>query len=436
MTDRRYRLDHGAQRHGPVLVAGSPLKLFRLTDAGARLLDRIEAGDEVADSRLVASLVDAGAVHPVPTGDGIGRFGPGDVTIVTPAFGHVPNTASGTTGDTVVVDDGSDPPIPGATVRLDHNYGPAAARNVGLRHVTTPLVAFVDADVHLTADWLEALLPHFDDERVAMVAPRVRSTPGPSALDRYEREHSPLDLGPLPGRVRAGSRISYVPTAAVVCRADAIRVVGGFDESLRFGEDVDLVWRLVEAGHRVRYEPASVVAHDARPTWRAWFAQRVGYGSSAAPLARRHPRALAPLRMSGWSLGAWVSALFVHPVVGLALGAGSAAALVRKLDDLPPRAAFSLAWRGNLAAGTQIAQAVRRVWWPIVALAGLRSRRARIGLLLAAVAARHPVRVADDVAYSIGVWRGVVRERTGAPLVPEISSWPGRRPPKPPAGAR
>lgn len=432
MTDRRYQLDHGAQRYGRVLVGGSPLKLFRLTAAGARLLDRVEAGEAVTESKLVTSLVDAGAVHPVPT-DVPRRFRPDDVTIVTPTFGHTPDTTDDTT---VVVDDGSDPPIAGATVRLEHNRGPGAARNVGFRHVTTPLVAFVDADVHLPVGWLDPLLPHFDDERVGMVAPRVRSTPGASALDRYERDHSPLDLGRQPGRVHAGSRVSYVPSAAVVCRADAIRTVGGFDESLRFGEDVDLVWRLVEAGHRVRYEPASIVTHDARPTWRSWFAQRVGYGSSAAPLSRRHPGALAPLRMSGWSLGAWVSALFVHPIVGLAIGAGSAAALVRKLDDLPPRAAFLLAWRGNLAAGAQIAQAIRRVWWPIVALAGLRSRRARIGLLLAAFAARHPVRVADDVAYSMGVWRGMVRERTVAPVLPEISSWPGRRSPSPPAGAR
>lgn len=433
MTARRYHLDPGAQRYGRVLVGGSPLKLFRLTDAGTRLLDRVEAGEAVTESKLVTSLVDAGAIHPALGDDGTRRSRPDDVTIVTPTFGHMPDTADDAT---VVVDDGSDPPIAGATVRLEHNRGPGAARNVGLGHVTTPLVAFVDADVHLPVGWLDPLLPHFDDERVVMVAPRVRSTPGPSMLDRYERDHSPLDLGPQPGRVHAGSRVSYVPSAAVVCRTDAIRTIGGFDESLRFGEDVDLVWRLVEAGHRVRYEPASIVTHDARPTWRSWFAQRVGYGSSAAPLSRRHPGALAPLRMSGWSLGAWVSAMFVHPVVGLALGAGSAAALVRKLDDLPPRAAFLLAWRGNLAAGTQIAHAIRRVWWPVVALAGLRSRRARVGLLLAAVAARHPVRVADDVAYSIGVWRGIVRERTLAPAVPEISSWPGRRSPSPPAGAR
>lgn len=421
MTSWRYRLDDGAQRHRDVLIGGSPLKLFRLTDAGSRVVDLIEAGDAVAESGLVTSLLDAGVVHPV--GAPSGRFTPSDVTIVMPAFGPVANVRD----DAIIVDDGSDPPLADAAVRLDRNRGPGAARNAGLEHVTTALVAFVDADVHLTDGWLDALLPHFDDDRVALVAPRVRSAAGTSALDRYEAAHSPLDLGPRPGRVRAGSRISYVPAAAVVCRVDSIREIGGFDETLRFGEDVDLVWRLDESGRRVRYEPESVVTHDPRPTWRAWFAQRVGYGSSAAPLSRRHPGALAPLRMSGWSVGAWVSGVLVHPILGATIGAGSAAALVRKLDDVPPRAAFLLAWRGNLAAGGQIAAAIRRVWWPILLLPALRSRRARSGLLLAAIAARHPIRVVDDVAYSVGIWRGVVRERTAAPLVPEVSSWPGRR---------
>lgn len=424
VTAERYRLDHSTRRYGSVVIGGSPLKLFRLTEAGSRVLARIEAGDAVDESPLVASLLDAGAAHPVRAADGRpGRFTADDVTVVTPAFGRPPSRRDGA----IVVDDGSDPPIPDATVRLDRNRGPGAARNAGLGLVTTPLVAFVDADAHLPDGWLDPLLPHFDDDLVALVAPRVRSTPGPSVLERYEREHSPLDLGPRPGRVRAGSRISYVPTAAVVCRTDAIRTVGGFDESLRFGEDVDIVWRLGEAGHRVRYEPGSIVSHDARPTWAAWCSQRVGYGSSAAPLSRRHPGALAPLRASGWSIGAWASGLFVHPLVGLTISAGSAAALVRKLPDLPPRTAFGLAWRGNLAAGTQIAAATRRVWWPFMVPAALASRRARWGLLLAAVAARHPVRLVDDVAYSVGVWRGIVRERTPAPLVPEISSWPGRR---------
>jgi hypothetical protein len=88
-----------------------------------------------------------------------------------------------------------------------------------------------------------------------------------------------------------------------------------------------------------------------------------------------------------------------------------------------------LAGLGNLHAGEQIGSAVRRVWWPLLALAAWRSRSARRVLLAAAIGARHPFRLADDVAYSAGVWRGMLAERAFDPLVPEISSWPGRSTP-------
>jgi mycofactocin system glycosyltransferase len=312
-----------------------------------------------------------------------------------------------------------------------------------MARVTTPLVAFVDTDVELTDGWLEPLLAHFADPAVGLVAPRVRSLGSGSVLERYEQTSSPLDLGPEPARVRPGTRVSYVPAAAIVCRAEAIRQIGGFDESMRYGEDVDLVWRLAAAGWRCRYEPAAEVWHRPRPNWGAWVRQRVGYGSSAALLARRHPGALAPLRMSGWSIATWVLAVIGRPVTGSLVGAGSAAALIRKLPDVPPKAAFTLAAEGNLRAGDQIAGAVRRVWWPVVALAAWRSRTARRVLIVAALAARHPIRLVDDLAYSLGVWRGMITERTLDPVLPEISSWPGRRstearddPTTPPADVR
>ncbi len=372
------------------------------------------------DSRLIDALLDAGAIHPLPAP--AVRYTEADVTIVMPTLGPVATPPPGA----IVVDDGSTPPIPNSTVRLDRNAGPAAARNAGLAHVATPLVAFVDADVELPSGWLDALLPHFDDERVGLVAPRVVSRAGETALERYEHNASPLDLGGQPGRVRAGSRVSYVPAAAMVCRVEALNEVGRFDETLRFGEDVDVVWRLDAAGWRIRYEPAASVTHAPRSGWVAWWHQRVGYGSSAAPLARRHPGALAPMRTSGWSLGAWGVGVGLDPKTGVLIAAVSAAALVRKLPDVPPREAFRLAWLGNLHAGGQIAQAIRRVWWPIVAVAALRSRVARRVLLLSAVAARNPIRFADDVAYSVGVWRGMLAARTLDPIVPQISSWPGR----------
>ena len=76
------------------------------------------------------------------------------------------------------------------------------------------------------AGWLEPLLSCFDDARVALAAPRVTApSPGPRAgiLDRYEAARSPLDLGPVEGRVRARTRVSYVPAAALLARAAAVR---------------------------------------------------------------------------------------------------------------------------------------------------------------------------------------------------------------------
>jgi mycofactocin system glycosyltransferase len=423
----RYRLDNSVQRFGTTVIGGSPLKLFRVTEAGSRLVDRLVAGEAVRESTLVTALLEAGAIHPEP-GPDLAELGPDDITIVTPLHRAAGSALpTGVAARAIVVDDGSPMPIEGATIRLEHNQGPAAARNAGLALVTTPLVAFVDGDVELGDGWLEHLLPHFGDTRVGLVAPRVHSVAGVSSLAGYERDNSPLDLGPQPARVRAGSRVGYVPAAAIVCRTDAVRGIGGFDASLRFGEDVDLVWRLDAAGWRCRYEPAAEVGHAPRPSWQAWVRQRVDYGSSAAPLARRHAGALAPLRMSGWSLGAWALVATGHPLLGSGVGAGSAAALVPKLPDVPPPVAFRLAALGNLRAGDQIANAVRRVWWPLLLIAALRSKSARRVLLASALAARHPLRLADDVAYSVGVWKGVVSERTLDPLLPELTAWPGKQ---------
>jgi mycofactocin system glycosyltransferase len=427
----RYRLDRTFERHGPVVIGGSPLKLFRLTDAGVALVAQIAAGEPVARSTLVDRLLDAGVIHPAPDPAAAHRFTSGDVTVVVPAWcgpGRAPpaSVVADAPPGAVVVDDASPLPVPGAAIRLARNAGPGAARMAGLERVTTPLVAFVDTDVLVPDGWLDRLLGHFDDERVALVAPRVRSAPAPGVLARYERGRSPIDLGPDRARIRAGTRVSYVPAAAIVARVDALRAVGGFDERLRVGEDVDLVWRLDAAGWACRYEPGVEVRHRPRADWRAWLAQRVAYGSSAAPLALRHPGALAPARMSGWSAAAWGLAAARRPLAGLALGAGTAAALVPRLPGVPAAVALRIAGLGTARAGLQLAEAVRRAWWPVVLVAATRSPAARRIGLLSMLAARHPLRLVDDLAYGAGVWKGAWRLRTPAPLLPRFTSWPGR----------
>ena len=403
----RLTRDSTWRRFGNVVLAGSPLRLFRVTDGGGAVLDRIETDEDVAESTLVDRLLDAGAVHPMIEPGGATVFGLNDVTVVTP---HLGGRAS--TDGRLIIDDGSNPPIVGASLRLERNRGPAAARNAARPLVTTSLIAFVDADVDLLdqlgcGSWLTPLLAHFDDPQVGLVAPRVRGEPT-----------SQLDLGDEPGRIRAGTRLSYVPAAAIVVRAEAFDGVGGFDEMLRLGEDVDLVWRLDDAGWSCRYEPASMVWHEPRASMRGRLRQHSGYGSSAAPLSIRHPRSLAPFRSNRWTAVTYLLALAGHPLAAIGVGIGSAAALVPKLPDLPPVTAVRLAATGHLAAAGQLASAVRRVWWPLVITAAIVSRRARLVAVGAMLFA--PASTLTDMAYGVGVWRGVVRHRTIRPLLPDI----------------
>lgn len=471
-TARRFVVDASWRRPGAgrTVVAGSPLRLFRLTPGGVLVAEALERGTTlpIGHQRLTERLLDAGAIHPVVVDTGAGTpstvttpsVEPSDVTVVIPAHGAgaaarlptvVASCRAAGVHEVIVVDDASSPPLPAVdgarTVRLSTNVGPGGARAAGLADVATSVVAFVDDDVDLPEGWLGGLLGHLDDPRVALVAPRVTASPTDSGmLADYERVRGPLDLGLAAARVAAGTRVSYVPAAVLVCRTEAVREIGSFDASLRFGEDVDLVWRLVEAGHRARYEPGVVVHHHVRGDLRSWLCQRAGYGSSAAPLARRHPGALAPVRMSGWSAATWACAATGTPagaVAAAAVGGGTAVALVRKVPDLPVAESLRLALTGHWHAGRSLASAIVRVWWPIALVAACVSRRARRVVIAAVVVpalvdgrgrprrdrVRHvALRLLDDGAYGWGLWRGMVRERSLDAIRPAFGPWPPRDP--------
>jgi mycofactocin system glycosyltransferase len=459
---------------GTVLTGGYPLRVLRLSAAGARHVAGWFSGTPVPDNpkarALARRLLDTGIAHPALAGPPPSERPA--VTVVIPVLdraGELARCLAGLAGPAggppvIVVDDGSRDQAAVSTaaaaagacvLRRAVNGGPAAARNTGLAAAGTPLVAFLDSDCVPEPGWLDALLPHFADPAVGAVAPRiVPHDPGRTWLARYEGASSTLDMGWRPSIVRPGSRVPYVPGAALVVRKEAAGT--GFAEEMRVGEDVDFIWRLGASGWRVRYEPAATMRHQHRVRLRAWFARRKDYGTSAAALELRHPGAVRPLYASAWTAAAWLAAALGHPEAGAAVTGASTALLARRLAKVTgedwPRPACSAAWRlavrqaggGTLAAALPLGSAICRTWWPVALPAAVAVRRLRLplaGLVLAPplldwLDRRPPLdparyvaaRLLDDAGYSLGVWQGCVERRTVRPLMPLLRGrdLPGR----------
>jgi mycofactocin system glycosyltransferase len=438
-----------------VLIGGSPIRVLRLTSSGRRLVERLAAGGPVppasGSQRLVRRLLDGGLAQPRPLASSAAPASA--VTTVIPVRDDPAGLAAtlealGPGCRALVVDDASGKPGPvAAACRLPETKllrqktwgGPAAARNAGWRASHDEFVAFLDANCVPQSGWLDIVLPHFSDPQVAAVAPRIISiapSATPTKLAAYDQVRSPLDLGPHEATVRPRSPVAYVPTAALVVRRRALEGIGGFDEGLRVGEDVDLVWRLAHRGWTIRYEPRAQVAHPTRSQWATWLRQRYAYGTSAAPLARRHGLAVAPASMSAWSAAAWLLVVLGRPLAAVAVAGGSTAALTRRLRGVR-RDAVRLAGAGHLRAGLTAAQAVTRAWPPLAGVIWATHRRSRPAVAAAVIAPpllewaqRKPaldpltylaMRLADDMAYAAGVWAGCLRERSGRALMPDLT---------------
>jgi mycofactocin system glycosyltransferase len=296
--------------------------------------------------------------------------------------------------------------------------------------------------------WLGPLLARFADPAVALAAPRIVALAGHGWLGGYESVRSSLDLGADPALVVPKSRVAYVPSAALVVRRDAVG--DGFDERMHVAEDVDLVLRLHEAGWRLRYEPASRVAHEHRTSLRAWWLRKAYYGTGAAPLSLRHPGSVPPMVLNTWSAAVSVLLLRGRPwsvLAALAVAAGATEQLARKLPVREPRrTAARLIGLGAIGTVQQTADAVTRHYWPIALVAALVSRRARRTVAVIAVAEGlldwwrrrnapdRPgplgyllARRLDDLAYGGGLWWGALRHRTLEPLRP-VGPGPDRSP--------
>jgi len=143
--------------------------------------------------------------------------------------------------------------------------GPGAARNAGWRAAQYPLVWFVDSDCVAEPDALDLLLP-------AMADPEVGGASGSYGIMNPESLLACLIHEEIIERHRAmPSRVDFLATFNVLYRRSVLEQVGGFDERFLKGQDAELSFRVMAAGHQLGFVFDSRVKHYHATSWRRYL---------------------------------------------------------------------------------------------------------------------------------------------------------------------
>ena len=195
--------------------------------------------------------------------------------------------------EVVIVDDGSRDRT--AEISMDFpefrlirqpNRGLSVARNVGMHAARGDLIAYTDSDCVVDPHWLAFMVR-------TMVEGGFDGCGGPN--------YAPHETGRIEGCVAASpgapchvltgeDRAEHLAGCNMVFSKPALLEAGGFDPQFTSaGDNVDICWRMLDAGLRLGFCPAAFVWHFRRNTVKAYYGQQRGYGRAEAMLYAKYP---------------------------------------------------------------------------------------------------------------------------------------------------
>jgi GT2 family glycosyltransferase len=203
----------------------------------------------------------------------------------------------------IVVDDGSKDAtaciaqMHGVRLISTANHGLSAARNTGLEAAQGDIIAYIDDDAMPDPHWLRYLALTFMNTDYAGVG-----GPNLPPPDEYGTAQcvSQAPGGPI-HVLLTDQEAEHIPGCNMAFRRAALQRVAGFDPRFRIaGDDVDICWRLQEAGFTIGYHPSALVWHRRRGSVKRFWTQQLNYGRAEALLEQKWPEKYNALGHLTW----------------------------------------------------------------------------------------------------------------------------------------
>ncbi|NLB60794.1 MAG: glycosyltransferase [Lentisphaerae bacterium] len=166
-------------------------------------------------------------------------------------------------------------------------------KNIGWRTARADIVAFLDDDVEVMADWVIKILEPFEASAVGLVSgPSLVPEDIPLAARLAGQALSSLAAGYVAHRYLRGQGAprevgwSQIIGCNMACRKDLLLSLGGFDPSFWPGEEMIAAYQATGQSARIIFHPQACVFHYPRISLGSFLRQMMGYGATRIRLIR------------------------------------------------------------------------------------------------------------------------------------------------------
>jgi len=199
--------------------------------------------------------------------------------------------------------------------------GPAGARNRGWRASGGSCILFTDSDCVPAPDWAGKLAaPLFSGWQASK---GVYTGGGTLPIQRLAQ----IEFLERYRKMAKARTVTIADTYSAGFTRESLECTGGFDETFPVPdhEDVDLSWRLLKIGGRIRFVPDAGVAHTHRPGWVAYFRLKMSRGRWRVKVLKKFP---AMASSDGYTPQTMKVQMLLGPLLLPAVAAGFVAPLV------------------------------------------------------------------------------------------------------------